>query len=306
MQGTILEKLMENLAVQVRPFAICQIGRGWRLSLEPADSIALHYILSGEGTFRYPEGESQISSGHLIVVPKQTKHAVEVMGEGNVRMATADSSQIPPGADVVAVNTDDSDEGLSMACGRVEVIIGATHLFDELRHPLIEDFSSSPLMQEVFEALIEEEHSGSLGRTAMTTALMTQCFVMLLRRIGGRIESELPWVAALEVERLARVVSMVLDDPGRPYTVEFLAEQAGMSRSSFIEKFTRAFGRSAGDFVRESRLRSGAELLRQTKLPVKNVAMRVGYSSRSHFTHAFAKEFGVSPAAYRSTPVLSF
>lgn len=306
MKGTILEKLLENLDVRVRPFAVCNIGRGWQLRLAPADSVALHYILYGQGRFCSAEAETQVSSGDLIIVPKQTEHWVEVEGRGRAHVMRADSSQIPSGAEVVAVTTEGSMAELKMACGRVEAIVGATGLFDELRRPLREDFSDSPVMREVFEALLEEESSGNLGRTAMTTALMTQCFVMLLRRIGGRIESELPWVAALEDERLARVVSMVLDDPGKPYTVEFLAEAAGMSRSSFIEKFSSAFGRSAGDFVRESRLRSGAELLRHTRLPIKHVATRVGYSSRSHFTHAFAKQFGVSPSQYRSSPASSF
>jgi transcriptional regulator GlxA family with amidase domain len=54
------------------------------------------------------------------------------------------------------------------------------------------------------------------------------------------------------------------------------------------------------DFVREIRLRGAARLLKQTKDPIKTIAARMGYSSRSNFSHAFSEFFGVAPAEYRS------
>jgi transcriptional regulator GlxA family with amidase domain len=42
-----------------------------------------------------------------------------------------------------------------------------------------------------------------------------------------------------------------------------------MSRTTFNERFLKAFGRSAMDFLKETRLRGGARLLRTTDLPIK-------------------------------------
>ena len=72
-----------------------------------------------------------------------------------------------------------------------------------------------------------------------------------------------------------------------------------MSRTSFTESFSKVFGRSVGDLLRETRLRKGAHLLRTTDLPVQSVAHRVGFSSRSHFSRAFTAEFGKGPAKFR-------
>ena len=66
------------------------------------------------------------------------------------------------------------------------------------------------------------------------------------------------------------------------------------------EHFQKAFGRSAMDFVREVRLRGAAKLLRQTHEPTKTIAARMGYASRSNFSHAFTEFFGVAPAEYRA------
>ena len=68
---------------------------------------------------------------------------------------------------------------------------------------------------------------------------------------------------------------------------------------SFTESFSKVFGRSVGDLLRETRLRKGAHLLRTTDLPVQSVAHRVGFSSRSHFSRAFTAEFGKGPAEFR-------
>ena len=54
------------------------------------------------------------------------------------------------------------------------------------------------------------------------------------------------------------------------------------------------------DFLKEVRLRRAAHLLRATDLPVKTVAARVGFASRSYFSRAFKAFTGHDPAGYRA------
>jgi Helix-turn-helix domain len=51
--------------------------------------------------------------------------------------------------------------------------------------------------------------------------------------------------------------------------------------------------------VRDVRLRRAAQLLRVSGLSVDGIAGKVGFASRSHFSHAFHDEFGCSPADFR-------
>jgi transcriptional regulator GlxA family with amidase domain len=48
------------------------------------------------------------------------------------------------------------------------------------------------------------------------------------------------------------------------------------------------------------RLRGAAKLLKQGQDPIKTVASRMGFASRSNFSHAFKELYGVTPADYRS------
>ena len=73
-----------------------------------------------------------------------------------------------------------------------------------------------------------------------------------------------------------------------------------MSRAAFAERFRATFERPPMAFLRDVRLRRAARLLAETDLPVKAVAGRVGFASRSHFSRAFKASFGADPAAYRA------
>jgi AraC family transcriptional regulator, activator of mtrCDE len=90
------------------------------------------------------------------------------------------------------------------------------------------------------------------------------------------------------------------DRPEQPFTLPTLAEVAGMSRSVFAARFADGLGQSPIGFLKTLRLARATRLLLATDLPVKTVAVRVGYSSRSSFTRAFAACHGVGPMAFRS------
>lgn len=76
---------------------------------------------------------------------------------------------------------------------------------------------------------------------------------------------------------------------------------AGMSRSAFAAAFRRAFGQPPMNLVKLVRLRRAGELLVSTALPVADVAKRVGFSSRSNFSHAFSQLHGMDPSRFRRT-----
>lgn len=73
-----------------------------------------------------------------------------------------------------------------------------------------------------------------------------------------------------------------------------------MSRTVFSERFKAAFGQSAIEFAKETRLARAAHLLTSSDAPVKAIAQDVGFSSRSHFSRAFKERFGREPARFRA------
>jgi transcriptional regulator GlxA family with amidase domain len=128
---------------------------------------------------------------------------------------------------------------------------------------------------------------------------MKECLITLLRRQCESGEVSAPWLRALVHPRLGPVIECILDHPGRPFTLESLADMAGMSRATFAERFREAFDRTPMEFLKEIRMRRAAQLLSTTDLPVKTVAARIGFASRSYFSRSFKEFEGVDPANYR-------
>ena len=91
----------------------------------------------------------------------------------------------------------------------------------------------------------------------------------------------------------------MLDQPDRPFTLQSLADLAGMSRAAFAEQFRSAFNRTAMDFLNDIRMRKAVNLLKSTDFPVKKISASVGFASRSHFSRAFKEFTGVDPTTYR-------
>ena len=186
------------------------------------------------------------------------------------------------------------------ACGTVQVRYGdSLNLFDHLREIIAVDMSEVLQVPVAFQGILAEQSHPGPGSEAMSGALMSQCLVHLLRHLAQDDDYPLPWLAALDDTRLARAIDRILQDPARDHTVESLAAAASMSRSVFAERFTSAFGKPPVSLVNNLRMQRAAQLLQQGAFPIDEVADRVGFSSRSHFSHAFKRHSGLSPAKFR-------
>ena len=296
-----LDRLLARLELHVEPFAVCQVSTGWGLRLPGPPAVMLHFVLQGRGVIRIPgRADRQLGPCTLAVIPKGAKHRLEVRRVDRV-MRWADPVPQPDTEPPLLAAGPEDRERLIVACGLVRVSYGAAlGLFDYLQDVLLQDLSDTPRARGLFEDLLAEQRQPGPGSETLTAALMSQCIVLLLRHLCERGDCAVPWLAALEDERLARVLTRIVERPGDPHTVESLAHTAAMSRSTFAESFHRAFGISPMAMVRRTRLEAARRLLRrEIDLPLDAVARRVGFSSRSHFSRSFRKEFGLSPSDWR-------
>jgi AraC family transcriptional regulator len=79
-----------------------------------------------------------------------------------------------------------------------------------------------------------------------------------------------------------------------------MAEAAGMGADSFARRFKATTGTTPYAFVLEERVRRAEALLADAALPIGTIAIRLGFSSQSHFTATFRRLRGTSPRAYRA------
>jgi len=268
-----LDQLLDGLDVAVDPFVLHSVRDG--CPIDGSAPAPLSRGQDGAGLFTLADGVTiSVSSTSVAVHPPGPHTRIVRRAAGHDTM---------------------------LACSRIRVTYrGAVDFFDRLREPLVEPFSSGDPLYGPFAELLEEVTAHRPGSRAMVEALLRRCLILLFRRCWAQGQCRLAWLAALEDVRLGRAVAEMQERPEQPLTLPRLAEVAGMSRSVFAARFTDAVGQSPIEFLKTLRLERAAHLLAHTDMPVKSVAARAGYASRSSFTRAFLARHGLGPARFRA------
>lgn len=87
--------------------------------------------------------------------------------------------------------------------------------------------------------------------------------------------------------------------PFERYRLADLATYSGLHPSYLSEAFKEQVGKTIQRFVTEVKVAEGKRMLQLTSLPMKEVAVRLGYEDEFYFSRKFKKETGVSPSKYR-------
>lgn len=84
-------------------------------------------------------------------------------------------------------------------------------------------------------------------------------------------------------------------------TVEELSRQIFRSPSQAIRIFRSAYGVTPYEYLLGKRIETAKLLLKNTSLPVTEIADRLQFADRHYFSNFFKGRVGVSPAAFRKT-----
>ncbi|HEY1120225.1 MAG TPA: AraC family transcriptional regulator, partial [Haloferula sp.] len=105
-------------------------------------------------------------------------------------------------------------------------------------------------------------------------------------------------LAGLRDMKLAGALRAIHTQTAKPWSLETLAREAGMSRSSFAERFARVTGSTPLDYLLQWRLAVAKDLLAHGEMNIGETALAVGYESASGFSTAFSRETGESPKQF--------
>ncbi len=103
------------------------------------------------------------------------------------------------------------------------------------------------------------------------------------------------WLGGLSDVRIARALKVMHERPMKPWSIDELALVAGMSRSTFAERFTELVGRSPLRYQNEWRLNLARDMLLRRDARVGEIGLRIGYESEAAFSRAYKALFGHPP-----------
>ena len=299
-----LDRLMSALDVDFIRLSECLVSRGWRLTLGGPDAPGLHYAVAGAGRLTIPGRTPIPLRAHtLVVVPAGQPFSIDVAAAPGAGVPTVNGrdQEFPPGA-LRRYVAGGGDPDLILICGYFRATYGVgIDLFSRLAMPIVEQFDVADHVDDRLRSALAELIAQEVGMGSMTTTLLKQVLVTLLRR---SLRSTGLWVERFALwsdPQIARAFAEMVTRPGAPHRVESLARTAGLSRSAFMARFAGVFARSPMTVLKSLRMRQAAGLLVTDKgLSIDQAAAQAGYSSRSSFSRAFRSVYGCDPTAYRT------
>jgi AraC-like DNA-binding protein len=106
------------------------------------------------------------------------------------------------------------------------------------------------------------------------------------------------WLFALADRQMSAAITAMHADPAHRWTLQELAERAGMSRSTFALRFKATVGDSPLEYLTRWRMLLAGDRLVNSGDPVSTIALSLGYESESAFSTAFKRVMGSSPRQY--------
>ena len=193
--------------------------------------------------------------------------------------------------------------GAELVCASVDFGIGDENpLLRALPASLVVPLSHLPGLELTQQLLFAEAFRRRCGHDAVVNRLTEVLLIQVLRYAIEQRLIDGGLMAGLADPRLHRALVALHTEPERAWTLASMAAVAGMSRARFAAHFARCVGVPPGEYLTAWRLGLARTLLRRG-LPVKQVAIDVGYANASALGRIFAQRLGSSPAAWQARDV---
>ena len=149
------------------------------------------------------------------------------------------------------------------------------------------------------ERMMHELQHPQPGNYLVAQHLAHLMMIQALRiHLAEGMEGGVGWLFALADKQMGAAIGAIHADPSQRWTLQALATHAGMSRSSFAEKFKATVGVAPMEYVTRWRMFLAGDRLANTADPISTIARALGYESESAFSTAFKRVMGQSPRQY--------
>jgi AraC family transcriptional regulator len=159
-----------------------------------------------------------------------------------------------------------------------------------------EDETVSRLMEMIRVEIAESADKSEMYLDGLAQSLA----IHLVRQYGDIGKSPALRRGALPAFKLQRVTQAMEAGLDRPFNLESLAGEAGLSPYHFSRMFKQSTGSSPSEYFIQLKIAKARRLLRETEMNIVSIALDLGYASPSHFARVFKRQIGVTPREYRS------
>ncbi|MCH7982227.1 MAG: AraC family transcriptional regulator [Proteobacteria bacterium] len=278
----VLSDILRSLRVEGSVYFCDHLQAPWSMDFADTSSASFHLVRRGECWVMTGERKERLGPGDLVFIEPGRDHV----------LASHPPDQDPPPVE-----------------SRTLLLCGYCSFAEETGTPLLDIFPSltivreeeiqkHPWLKSTLEQLSTEYMSQQPGAELVVNKLTEVVLVELIRINFGR-DNKSRFIGALSDQQISRALQHLHDNLHIAWTLKKLAGNVGMSRAAFSKRFKRLVGQPMFEYLTVLRVQRAKELLQETKLPLYEVASRVGYESDLAFTKTFKKHTGTTPTRFR-------
>jgi AraC-like DNA-binding protein len=276
------------------------------LSMEGTHVVNFHLLAEGQATVELLDGHtSSLVAGDIVIFPHGDPHFLSST-DGACRVENAAVAAKVRARDLSPLRCGGGGAAAKFVCGYMacdpflcrSIVSGLPAVISvNIRSDAVGRWLETSLMH-----ILDEVGSGQIGSEAVMAKLSEAMFIEALRLYAASLpQGQAGWLAAARDPAIGRALVLMQSDVARPWTIASMAVTIGLSRSTYVQRFSRLMAMPPMKYLARLRLHHAARALTTSALSVSNVALRVGYESEAAFNRAFSREIGMSPAKYRTT-----
>jgi AraC-like DNA-binding protein len=307
----LLSDILTRLSFRGTLYFRTSFSEPWGVRVPPYKNVArFHFAHRGEALVRV-EGVSEpvaLAQGDLIVIPHGEAHVLSCRHSGPDHALPLDdvlSQSGFPGHGTLVWGGAESASDTQLICGHFALAEGAQHLlFDRLPafiHLRGYGDDSGPWLEATLKVIGAEAGHARLGGDLIALKMSEAIFAQAIRAHIEQTGDETQGLSGFADPYLSRALSAFHSTPTQDWSVATLAREAGLSRTSFAERFSARLGVTPMAYVKSWRMQIARDALSEQGLSVAEAAEVSGYASESAFSRVFKKEMGISPAAFRQS-----
>ena len=299
-----LGEALHSLHMSGTFYARSDLTAPWGIDLPPMpDCLMFHVVTKGSCWIEFPNGDlEQIRSGDFALIPHGQGHVIaDDPKSQTINIFDLEREMISPRYELLAHGG--GGEPTNLICGAVSVKDPAAQRVVSLLPKMIVMQTNTPendwLLGTIRMMMTEAERLKPGGDTIITRV----SDILVVQAIRHWLENDplakTGWLGALNDGQIGKAIALIHRHPTFPWSVDALAEKVGVSRSAFAKRFMDLVGEPPMQYVRKWRFQVAEGWLRDTDMPLAEIAEKLDYESEASFNRAFKKFTGRTPGAMR-------
>lgn len=275
------------------------LGGSWSIQFPRHEGIKCYALMSGQGWLSVDGVPEPVyaTAGDCILLTKGWPFRVA----SDLGLSPIDAEALysaSPGAGLASYNGGGGTAGFAahfdLAGPQADILIGALPPIVHIRQE-----ADKAALRWCIERMMLELGAPQPGGATVLRHLAGLILVQALRlHLADPLCGGTGWLFAMADKRMAAAITAMHRDPAARWTLQSLADCAGMSRTAFTLTFKAAVGRAPMDYLTRWRMLLASDRLAHSRAPVSAIAQAIGYESESAFSTAFKRIIGRSPRQY--------